>query len=214
MGIVIQVVIPLALKQKIYAKEIKMEISYIRNLAGRLLSFDKFKHVIGVEALVRDVAPLYGISVEAACLAAVAHDLAKDLPIEEQKAEAQARKLIEYPEDLLVPQVLHGRLAALKLQEYLGAVDQDILNAIAYHTTGRPGMSPLEMLIYTADCAEPERSYPGVDKLREKLYHDLVEATLAGMEMSIANLQRLGKAIHPLTRCARDFILEAKNKEA
>ena len=186
-----------------------MKISLIRNLAGRELDYEKFKHVTGVEAVARDVAPLYGIDTEAACLAAVAHDLAKALPFSEQISRARAWGLIEYAEDIESPQVLHGRLAAADIRRYFGAEDPDILNAVSWHTTGRPGMSPLEMLIYTADCVEPERDYPGIRELRGKLYHDLVGATLACMDMTISYLKARGKSVHPLTYLARESVLQA-----
>jgi predicted HD superfamily hydrolase involved in NAD metabolism len=188
---------------KLSEKRNFMKISFVRNLAGRELDFEKYKHVIGVEALVWDVAPRYGIDREAACLAAVAHDLAKSLSFPEQIRQVRERGLIEYDEDVAMPQILHGRLAAVRIRRQFGIVDQDILNAISYHTTGRPGMSPLEMLIYTADCVEPERNYPGVDKLREKLYHSLIDATVACMDASISHLESKGRPLHPLTCSAR-----------
>ena len=191
-----------------------MKISIIRNLAGRVLEYDKFKHVIGVEAVVCDVAPLYGIDTQAACLAAVAHDLAKSLPFPEQIRQTKKLGLIEFDEDILSPQILHGRLAAAYVREQFGIDDQDILNAISYHTTGRPGMSPLEMLIYTADCVEPERNYPGVDKLRRKLYHNLIEATAACMDMTMNRLEVKGASVHPLTRMARANLIIRQMKEA
>jgi predicted HD superfamily hydrolase involved in NAD metabolism len=191
-----------------------MKISFIRNLAGRELDFDKFRHVIGVEALVGDVAEMYGIDREAACLAAVAHDLAKEMSFQEQIRKTKELGLIEYDEDVELPQVLHGRLAAAGVRRQFGIDDPDILNAITYHTTGRPGMSPLEMLIYTADCLEPERNYPGVDKLRQKLYYSLTEATLACMDMTIAYLEAKGGSIHPLTRLARASLVDRQVKEA
>ncbi|MCL1918838.1 MAG: bis(5'-nucleosyl)-tetraphosphatase (symmetrical) YqeK [Peptococcaceae bacterium] len=180
-----------------------MKISFIRNLAGRELDLEKYKHVIGVEALVWDVAPRYGINREAACLAAVAHDLAKSLPFQEQIRLVQEEGLVEYEEDILMPQVLHGRLAAVRIRRQFGIEDQDILNAVTYHTTGRPGMSPLELLIYTADCVEPERNYLGVDKLRQKLYYSLKEAAIACMDATIDRLESKGSPLHPLTCSAR-----------
>ncbi|MCL1789804.1 MAG: bis(5'-nucleosyl)-tetraphosphatase (symmetrical) YqeK [Peptococcaceae bacterium] len=184
-----------------------MKIAMIRNLAGRELDFEKFKHVIGVEAVVREVAPLYGIDVEAACLAAVAHDLAKPLPFSKQVSLARELGLIEFPEDITSPQVLHGRLAADIVKKQFGVVDGDVLNAISYHTTGRVGMSPLEMLIYTADCVEPERDYPGVEALRKLLFCDLLEVTVACMDRTMGFLEARGKPLHPLTLMARESLV-------
>lgn len=47
-----------------------------------------------------------------------------------------------------------------------GIEDEDILSAIRYHTTAKPGMNILEKIIYVADVIEVGRDYPGVDDLR------------------------------------------------
>ncbi len=172
---------------------------YFRSLAARKLPFERFRHTVGVEVLARNLAEKSGIDPEAAALAALTHDLAKAYTIEEQLQKAEAWKLIYYAEDRQMPQVLHGRIAAHMLKYKYGVNDTDILNAVANHTLGRPGMSDLEMLIYSADLTEPGRIYPGVDKLREKLYDDLKEGTLACIAHTIEYLQNTDRLIHPLT---------------
>ena len=61
----------------------------------------------------------------------------------------------------------HSKIAAIIMKRDYGIEDEDIINAVSYHTTGRPGMSLLEKIIYIADAIEPNRNYPGVDALRE-----------------------------------------------
>ena len=63
------------------------------------------------------------------------------------------------------PSLLHGPVAAVWAEKELGITDRSILDAIRYHTTGRAGMSRLEMVVYLADLIEPGRRYPGVDRL-------------------------------------------------
>jgi predicted HD superfamily hydrolase involved in NAD metabolism len=174
-------------------------LEHFRQLAAEKIEFKRFQHTIGVEVLARELAKKYGINVEAAALAALTHDLAKDFPPQEQLEKARKWKLIYYPEDLQIPQVLHGRLAAYILKKEYELDNQDILKAVANHTLGRPGMSSLEMLIYSTDLTEPGRDFPGVDKLREKLYHDLREGTLACVEHILNYLQTINKPVHPLT---------------
>lgn len=174
-------------------------LGHFRALAAKNLEFERFQHTVGVEMLACDLARKFGIEAEAAALAALTHDLAKMYSIQQQIYKAKEWKLIYYPEDLQIPQVIHGRVAAYILQNEHGITDQDVLNAVANHTLGRPDMSPLEMLIYSADLTEPGRMYPGVDKLREKLYHDLNEGTLACIEHTLNYLRNFNKSIHPLT---------------
>ncbi|MGI5901554.1 MAG: bis(5'-nucleosyl)-tetraphosphatase (symmetrical) YqeK [Desulfitobacteriia bacterium] len=181
-----------------------------RALAKEKLDSEKYKHTLGVETWAVELARKHGLDENSARLAGLAHDLAKNCPLQEQITKASEWGLIHFPEDFLIPAVLHGRLAARILEEKHEIYDRDILNAIANHTLGRPGMSRLEMLIYSADLTEPGRDFPEVDILRQKLYHDLKEGTLACMEHTIKYLEQRQKAIHPLTRCAYSVL---KNHE-
>lgn len=176
-----------------------LRLEYFRSLAGQKLSTERFRHTIGVEVLARELAIKYRIDIQAAQLAALTHDLAKSLSLEEQLEKAKEWNLIYYPEDCENPQVLHGRIAAYILEHDYGIDNQDVLNAVANHTLGRPGMSLLEMLIYSADLVEPGRDFPGVDNLRKKLYHDLIEGTFACIEHTLNYLKEENKPIHPLT---------------
>ncbi|ADY56739.1 metal dependent phosphohydrolase [Syntrophobotulus glycolicus DSM 8271] len=173
-----------------------------RKLVQGKLSAERYQHVLGVEQVAVELAGKYSINSESASIAALTHDLEKERPWSEQKALAQALGLISCPEDLVNPQVLHGRLAAYVLEHDYAMTDIDILNAVANHTLGRPGMSALEMLIYSADLIEPGRSFTGVDNLREKLYDDLIEGTYACVGHMLAYLEQQGRPVHPLTRLA------------
>ncbi|NLM22387.1 MAG: HD domain-containing protein [Peptococcaceae bacterium] len=174
-------------------------LDYFKALAAENLTEERFQHTIGVEAWAGKLALKFGLNKQAAALAALTHDLAKQFSLADQLAKAKEYNLIYYPEDLDHPQVLHGRIAAYVLENEYQISDRDILNAVANHTLGRPEMSPLEMLIYSADLTEPGRNFPGVDKLRQKLYHDLSRGTLACLEHTMQYLKDNKKVIHPLT---------------
>jgi len=175
------------------------DLDFFRTLASEKLDKERFRHTLGVEIWALQLAQKHRIDEESACLAALTHDLARQYPLFTQLAKAAEWNLLYYPEDSQIPGVIHGRLAAVMLEKEYGVTDRDILNAVANHTLGRPGMSPLEMLIYSADCTEPGRDFPGVDKLRQKLYDDLKEGTLACVEHTLHYLQENNKAVHPLS---------------
>ena len=71
---------------------------------------------------------------------------------------------------------IHGKIAAEVMKRDWGIKDEDVINAVKNHTTGRQGMSLLEKIIFVADAIEPSRDYPGVDKLRELAFKDLDSA--------------------------------------
>lgn len=103
------------------------------------------------------------------------------------------------------PEVLHGFSAALFSRTEAGIEDEDILNAIRYHTTGRAQMSDLEKVVYLADVIESGRSHKGLESLRELAYRDLDSAMLMALEMSLSHLLDKGKTIDPDTVNARDY---------
>ena len=85
-------------------------------------------------------------------------------------------------------------------------VDDDIYNAILWHTTGKPDMTVLEKVIYLADFIEPTRDFPGVDALRTVVWKDLDDGLLMGLEMTVDEMEEMGNPIHVNTLAARDYL--------
>ncbi len=94
-------------------------------------------------------------------ISAMLHDCAKYL-------DHTKVKDFELPEKVPAP-VVHAYLGAFVAQRALGIDDEEILDAIRYHTSGKADMSTLGKLIFVADMLEEGRSYEGVERLR-RLY--------------------------------------------
>ncbi len=137
-------------------------------------------------------------------LAAVAHDLYRGISVEALDPIVEREGLPERYRGN--PSLAHGKLAAIELERAYGVTDPDILNAVNYHTTGRPAMSLLETVLYVADAAEPNRDYPGVDELRERAEHDLDDAALFSMERTIRYVKERGQDLDPDTEAAADYL--------
>ncbi|GAB6173315.1 bis(5'-nucleosyl)-tetraphosphatase (symmetrical) YqeK [Paradesulfitobacterium aromaticivorans] len=185
-------------------RELGLNIEDALDLAARSLSAARYCHTLGVAALAEDVAQRHGLDPAKARFAALVHDLAKEIPIEYQLRLARRWQILNYPEDEQAPAVLHGPLAAYWLKHYYGLKDEEVLAAVAHHTLGYPGMSPLEMLIYSADLLEPNRKFPHVDSLRQALYDNIEQGTLACVEHTLNYLNEGKRLIHPLTRLAHE----------
>lgn len=181
------------------------------DLAARALSEARFKHTLGVADLAVDLAKWHGLDVEKARFAALVHDLAKEISLKYQLKLAQRWQLLLYPEDEQNPYVLHGPLAAFWLEHYYQLDDAEVLAAVANHTLGRPGMSRLEMLIYSADLTEPNRDFPKVDNLRQSLYDDLGKGTLACVQHTLKYLEASKRPIHPLTQLTYEDLQRRQN---
>ena len=92
------------------------------------------------------------------------------------------------------------RIKAMISQEigkHFGIRDDDVLNAIRYHTTGRKNMSLLEKIVYLADYISAERDYKDVDVMRKLCDESMDEAVLYALEFGIPDLVRRGSVIHP-----------------
>ncbi len=168
-------------------------------LISKCLTTNRLRHTIGVATLAEDLAKRHGLDPVRVKLAALVHDLAKEISLERQLILARRWDLLLYPEDETSPGVLHGPLAAYWLEYRYEIGDQEVLAAVAHHTLGYPGMSRFEMLIYSVDMVEPNRHFPEVDNLRQALYHDIEKGTLACMEHTLKYLKATKRLIHPLT---------------
>ncbi|TGE32798.1 HD domain-containing protein [Desulfosporosinus sp. Sb-LF] len=174
------------------------------NLAVRVLSEERLIHTLGVADWADELARHHGLDPIKARCAGLVHDLAKEMPIKDQLGLARRWDLLCYTEDEQNPYVLHGPVAAYWLEHFYGLEDADVLAAVANHTLGRPEMSLLEMLIYSADLTESNRDFPKVDNLRQSLYDDLEKGTLDCVKHTLIYLKEGKRPIHPLTQLTYD----------
>lgn len=114
-----------------------------------------------------------GLEEEKVALAALCHDLARLMPVEEIIKGLESRGI--EPESLkaAAPILLHGPLSAEIAREETGIEDEDVLSAIRFHATGSGEMSMLERLIYIADKVEPLREFDGAERLRKRVGEDV-----------------------------------------
>ena len=113
------------------------------------------------------------------------------------------------PPDGVPSPVMHQYSGAYVARRFFGLEDENLLNAIRYHTSGRAGMSQAEMLLYLCDMLEEGRSFDGVDELRRIFYEkDLPYAMLAALEHQITYLNAVGGDIYPLTKQAYLYLKE------
>ena len=98
----------------------------------------------------------------------------------------------------------HGAVAADYMEEEFSIIDEDMLNAVRFHTTGRKGMTVLEKILFLADAIEPNRNYPGVDDLRAMAEYDLDKACLMSLTRTIEYVKSQGQELDPRTQEAAE----------
>lgn len=168
----------------------------------------RFNHSIGVRDTAVKLAKIYGEDVDKARIAGLIHDCAKYVGDEEMINcyKNHGNKLDEVEKNM--PTILHGKVGSYVAKEIMGVYDNDILNAIAYHTTGRVNMSILEKIIYIADYIEPSRDFPTVDTLRNIAFNeDLDKAIIFSFNNTIKYIIDGNQLLHKDTIEARNYML-------
>ena len=157
------------------------------------------------------LAGIHGADVEKAAFAGRYHDIAKNLSQEDMD-----ERIVRYglDESLIGNAALaHSKVGAEMLKREFGVSDEDILNAVRYHTTGRKDMTLLEELIFTADAIEDNRTYPDLKYYQHLAYEDLDRACYEILEFLVTDLTAKGRDAGKDTLEARDWALEKIKKE-
>ena len=162
------------------------------------LSAKRFAHVLRVEETAVKLAKRYGVDPEAASVAGLCHDYAKERSdadfIRVIKAKRLNPILLDYGNA-----IWHGQVGAELVKDELGVQNEDILNAIRVHTTGDAYLTPLAQVVYMADYIEPGRDFPGVERARRLTKQDLGLGVAYQTQATLAYLVEKGKPVYPQT---------------
>ncbi len=164
------------------------------------LTGKRFAHTLGVAYTARGLALAHHLDAAKAEAAGLLHDCAKCLPLREQQRIARAHGLTADAGLLESGALLHAVVGAYLARSDYGVTDAEVLEAIRCHTTGKPGMSRLDMAVYLADAIEPTREpYPLLNQVRLMAQLSLERAMIASMEGTAGHVRRSGKSLHPAT---------------
>jgi predicted HD superfamily hydrolase involved in NAD metabolism len=185
----------------------------LKALAREILGDYRYKHSLCVADSALELAKKYGVDPHKAQKAALLHDLMKDTGQEELLCFFEELEISLNEDDRLNPQIWHGMAAAFYLRDKLGIEDEDIFNAVYYHTTGRAGMSPLEKVIFVADYISDDRKYPDLGQMRKLAKVDLDRAIIYALAFQIGRLAGERGLIHPNSlECYNELLAKHKNK--
>ena len=161
-----------------------------------LLKPNRVQHVLGCRQTAVELAGIYGVNETDAARAALLHDITKALdgPLQLTLCRSYDTILDDFSEKN--PKTLHALTGSLVAERIFGE-NQAVVEAIRCHTTGKADMTLLEKIIYVADYMEPNRDFPGVEKLRHLAYTDITQALELGLEMTLALLKEQGREISP-----------------
>ena len=196
------------LREKLYgtAEDLKnLPLERLRPVALSCLHHRRVPHVLGTEQEAIHLAERWGADVAKARRAALLHDCTKKLNLPEQLALAERFQVPLDEMERREIKLLHAKTGA-GIAEAVFGTDEEITNAIRWHTTGRARMTLLEKVIYLADYIEPTRDFCDLTELRELAFKDLDRAMLMGLTMAVRDLKERGVPVHSNSVRARDYL--------
>lgn len=176
------------------------------------LNEKRYYHSLCVAKEAERLALKYGGDTEKCFLAGLLHDITKN------SSEPEHLKLFETFGIMLSVveknafKLWHAISGETYLRNVLGITDEEILDAVRYHTTAKKNMSLTAKILYLADFTSEDRDYPDVDVIRKYVDESLDKAFIYALQYSISDLINCEKAIHPDTLDAyNQSILERVN---
>ena len=182
-----------------------LPLEELRYVALSMLKSSRVPHVLGTEQTAAALALRWGGDETAARRAALLHDCTKKLEREQHLALCRQYHVPPDQEELREGKLLHALTGAVTAREVFGE-SAEVVDAIRWHTTGKPDMTLLEKIIYLADYIEPTRSFCDLTALRALAFEDLDRAMLLGLTMAVTDLKENGMAVHSNSVYARDYL--------
>ena len=168
----------------------KYNLVELQSYLQEALTEKRYAHTIGVQHTAACLAMRYGESIEKASVAGLLHDCAKCLSDDVLLQECERYHLEITDLERRNPYLLHGKLGAYYARHKYNIMEDDICEAIKYHTTGRPQMTLLEKIIFIADYVEPtRREIPGLDIIRKEVFVNIDKAVCMALENTLHYLE-------------------------
>lgn len=169
-------------------------------------SEQRYAHSLGVMEMSEELAKKYNVDIERAKKAALMHDMAKAMPVENLRNYIKTNNLQVSENEMQAGVALHGTVAAdICKKKY--DFDDEMCEAISCHTIGKENMTVLEKVVFIADKIDKTRKYEGVEDLRELAFEDIDKAIIQSIERSIEKSIRKGTIIIEKSIKTRNFIL-------
>ncbi len=168
----------------------------------------RLSHILRVEEMATQLALQHGLDAARAAQAGIMHDLAKNFKPQQLLDLARSHDLLIDPVMAHNPHLLHAEVSAIVAQQEFGVTDQEILGAIAHHTLGFPGMSPLSCVVFLADSLEPGRGDTDeLNHLRQVSTENLFTAVWMNCDYTLHYLLEHRHVIHPRVIDTRNWFL-------
>ena len=185
-----------------------LPMDQLEQVVVNLLKPSRVAHVLGCRDTAAKMAERWGADPTDAARAGMLHDVTKALDDSLQLTLCKEYGIVLGEFSQKNPKTLHALTGSLVAERIFGENEQ-VVDAIRSHTTGKANMTTLQKILYVADYMEPNRDFPGVEELRRLAYTDLDKALKLGLEMTLKLLQENKQDISPESAEALAFLQRA-----
>ncbi len=163
------------------------------------LNEKRYNHSLCVAEEAKRLAVKYGGNIDKCYLAGLLHDITKNSPDDEHLKLFETFGIMLSVVEKNAKKLWHAISGEAYLRNILGITDEEILDAVRYHTTAKSDMSLTAKILYLADFTSLDRDYPDVDIIRGYVDESLDKAFIYALQYSITDLVEQKRAIHPDT---------------
>ncbi|MBQ8203315.1 MAG: bis(5'-nucleosyl)-tetraphosphatase (symmetrical) YqeK [Clostridia bacterium] len=156
----------------------------------------RYHHSLCVADEARRLAQKYGADSEKAYLAGLLHDITKNATEEEHLNMFGTFGIMLNSVEKVTEKLWHAISGAGYVKNVLKIEDDEIFDAIRYHTTAKADMSLLSLILYLADFSSADRDYEDVDVMRSLVDKSLEEAYIYALSYTIKEIVDKGGALH------------------
>lgn len=188
------------------------EIDKIKDYLKENLKVDRYYHTLGVVKTAIELAEVFGEDKKKAEIAALCHDVAKNMDLESLRKIIDDENIILSIDEENTKEIWHSIVAPILSKNIFGIEDEEVLSAMRWHTTGKENMSNLDKIVYLSDLIEPGRNFDGIEEIRTISNESLDLAMIKALTHTTMYLLSKDCAVDINTIKARNYLLYNKNK--
>jgi predicted HD superfamily hydrolase involved in NAD metabolism len=176
-----------------------MDIIEIRKNLKETLPDRRFRHILGAEETSAWLGGVFHEDADRLRTAALLHDCAKYMKKPELLEYAVKNGILLTEDDRKAAGIIHAKIGAyIAAKQYL-IKDKEILDSIAFHSTGAPDMTRFQKIIFASDYLEPNRGFEENKSLRELIVRDFEKGVFEIIKRKLRYVLERGDYLHPLS---------------
>lgn len=183
------------------------EYSEYKKILEKRLVEKRYNHSLCVADEALRLAEKYGCDEEKCYLAGLLHDITKNSSKEEHLNIFETFGIILNNVEKNAEKLWHAISGAAYIRYVLNITDQEIIEAVRYHTTAKANMPLLAKILYIADFTSADRDYDDVDEMRRLVDISLDSAYEYALRYTVIDLASNNRAIHTDTLEAYNEIM-------